>query len=264
MFKTNKYGGRVISQRNSKSQTAYFGDSQLLGLETAANNHFITQFIQNTETHTLYAAPNNGPYQAINFYKRLSEQKLKFDKVVFGFNFSTDIFRLVSTYDPQNFVPLDSEEVDTVVNIPILYDLILFKKYIFGSSLTFDRPPNNHTRRLFTYIPQENLESLIKLYLKLLSNSLKTFNGKKDILIFAPYWMFKSDINEIQTLDVDIERKFSKTICQTFLPFSEGFNRILVQDYVRLHGQTDAITWDKRHFKSSQVTFKKLMEFCKI
>ncbi len=261
-YKTDEYGGRVIFQGNRKSQTAYFGDSQLLGLDTAAKKHFVKQFAQEGENHVLYAAPNNGPFQAINFYKHISKQSLEIDKVVFGFNFSTDIFRLVSTYDPIKFVPLDSVELDTVVNSPILYDFILFKKYMFGSSLTFDRPSNNHTRRLFTHIPQENLESLLKLYLKLLSDSLTTFNKQKVLLIFAPYWMFKSDSNEVMAIDVNIERKFRETICKTFLPFSEGFTKVLIQDYGILNGQEHAITWDERHFKSSHVTFKKLMDLC--
>ena len=46
-----------------------------------------------------YGAPNNGPFETINYLKLISEHK-QFKEIVVGFNYGTDIFRIMPSWDP--------------------------------------------------------------------------------------------------------------------------------------------------------------------
>ena len=68
-YKTDKYGGRILNN-HTKDNTQVFGDSQVLGLDTNyKKDHFLNN-LYNNKNFLIYAAPNNGPYEVINFLNK--------------------------------------------------------------------------------------------------------------------------------------------------------------------------------------------------
>ena len=65
IFKTDKKGGRFFKKKNENT-IQVFGDSQILGIDIKnQKDHFLSKFYN--EDLVIYAAPNNGPYQVLNF-----------------------------------------------------------------------------------------------------------------------------------------------------------------------------------------------------
>ena len=90
---------RLISNYTDNQNFVYsFGDSQMLGIDwTYKQNksHDLERIFQ-TKKISIFAAPNNGPFQAISQAKHIFEVEptTNVSHVVFSFNFGTDIFRI--------------------------------------------------------------------------------------------------------------------------------------------------------------------------
>ena len=66
-YKTDNYGGRLFYNDKFSEQVQVFGDSQVLGLDIEKiEEHFLYELYKN-KNFIVYAAPNNGPYEDINF-----------------------------------------------------------------------------------------------------------------------------------------------------------------------------------------------------
>ena len=65
IFKTDTKGGRFF-KKTSENAVQVFGDSQILGIDIQdQKDHFLSKSYD--EDFVIYAAPNNGPYQVLNF-----------------------------------------------------------------------------------------------------------------------------------------------------------------------------------------------------
>ena len=76
----------------------------------------------------IYAAPNNGPYQVLNFII-LNQEKIK-KKIIISFNLSVDIFRLSPDYKIQNYVALREDQLNDIIEKPFKYRFIILKSLI--------------------------------------------------------------------------------------------------------------------------------------
>ena len=107
---TNHLGGRVIEGKPIKDEIIAFGESQLLGLDFSDNTksakHDLSKLFPAAPL-TIYAAPNNGPLQALRQIEKIHNiDPLSNKKIVIGFNYGTDIFRIQKHWNPEKFVPL--------------------------------------------------------------------------------------------------------------------------------------------------------------
>ena len=65
-YKTDIYGGRIFSNDKLNEEIQIFGDSQVLGLDIEKiEDHYLSQLYK--KNFIIYAAPNNGPFEVINF-----------------------------------------------------------------------------------------------------------------------------------------------------------------------------------------------------
>jgi hypothetical protein len=134
-FKSDKNGARILSEFPEASSKIYFGDSQLLGLDVNAEDHY---FYSEVKSISLHATPNNGPYEALELVK---ERELPPQNIHIAFNFGRDIFRILPTWDPSKYVLFSEAQLDRVTNSNFAYNLVMMKKF-FQGKVTF-KPPNN-------------------------------------------------------------------------------------------------------------------------
>ena len=135
-YKTNKLFARVISNSVDKNNKIYaFGDSQLLGIDWDTSyyeKHDLSKIYKKSDI-SIFAAPNNGPFQSINFTNYiLMNSNTKIKHIVYTLNYGNDIFRLQKKWNLKNFVPLESDDLSKIMSNPSLYDLILLKGLLSG------------------------------------------------------------------------------------------------------------------------------------
>ena len=133
---TDKLGGRIIESGFSTNQIIAFGESQLLGLDLSdlrTNTKHDLSSLFPSSSITIYAAPNNGPLQALQQIKKVhSFKSLAGRNIVVGFNYGTDIFRIQDHWNPENFVPMNMSQLKRAFSIPGYHDIILFLARLRG------------------------------------------------------------------------------------------------------------------------------------
>ncbi len=258
-YSTDFLGGRVIIKQKATNTIQIFGDSQALGLEVnKIQDHFLNK-IYNNSNLKIYAAPNNGPYEVINF---LEENKNFLDKkIVIVFNFSVDIFRLNLDWNPKNFVALKSHELDDILDYPIKYDWIILKNLLFNKKFTLVRYDNDKMQNLFLNSNEKELKMQIKNYLNLLSQIKKKNNYRVTFLIIKPYWVYSKRLNKnIFLLEEKILKKIDKLICNSFN--LNDFEELKISKIEYNEIDKNFLTEDKRHFVSNQISLEEFKEMC--
>jgi len=124
-YKTDNYGGRLLINENFKNKIQIFGDSQVIGLEMEKIEHHYLYSKYKNSNFIIYAAPNNGPYEVINFLNK--NKNILNKKIIITFNFAVDAYRVRSGWDPNNYVALKDYELDSILEHPLKYRWIIFK-----------------------------------------------------------------------------------------------------------------------------------------
>jgi len=258
-IKTNKDGGRLINYKKTSSEKRIlaFGDSQLLGIDFSQTNKvdqhdlealFPGYFIE------IYAAPNNGPYQSLIHIDEI--RKLitnKNDQIVVSFNYGTDIFRVLSEWNVENFVPLNSKSLETVLKNSYIYDLIILKGIMEGKFFSIKNDVNESNYNQYINIKKYELEKQLSIWAKKLSLVLSEVGNSKTLIIYPPYWGFeKSGIK----LKNSISKDYYKFICRKDL--HKIFTEVLFAETV----PAVILTGDKRHFRQSSLKYLKANEVC--
>ena len=258
-YSTDFLGGRVIIKQKATNTIQIFGDSQALGLEVnKIQDHFLNK-IYNNSNLKIYAAPNNGPYEVINF---LEENNNFLDKkIVIVFNFSVDIFRLNLDWNPKNFVALKSYELDDILDYPIKYDWIILKNLLSNKKFTLIRYDNDKMQNLFLNSNEEELKVQIENYLDLLIHIKKKNNYRVTFLIIKPYWVYSKRLNKnIFLLEEKILKKIDKLICNSFN--LNDFEELKISKIEYNEIDKNFLTEDKRHFVSNQISLEEFKEMC--
>ena len=146
-YQTDNYGGRLLYNKNSNNKIQVFGDSQVLGLDVENIKQHYLNILYEYSDFVIYAAPNNGPYEVINFLNK--NKKILKKKIIVTFNFSTDLYRILDYYDPRNFVALKDYELDEILEYPIKYKLIIFKNLLVNKNFTLSRYDNKKMKIYF-------------------------------------------------------------------------------------------------------------------
>ena len=253
-FSTDQFGGRKVGSDAYGDEIIAFGESQLLGLDFSdtesdrenATKHDLSVLFPSSRI-TIYAAPNNGPLQAIEQIRKIYRLKpFTGKKIIIGFNYGTDIFRIDPNWKPEKFVPLDMSQLDRSFYIPGYHDIALFiarlKGIKFGSTVS-----NSDTvREYYKNFGQQQRDDNIQGWLLNLQKSEIKNAGEVSLILYPPYWYVGASQKTKQT----ISRDYESLACKAHL--SGTFNTIYVS---ALPDENTIFAEDNRHFLTGEMHF---------
>ena len=256
IFKTDTRGGRFFKKIN-KNTIQVFGDSQILGIDIEdQKDHFLSKSYN--EDLVIYAAPNNGPYQVLNFII-LNQEKIK-KKIIISFNLSVDLFRLSSDYKIQNYVALREDQLNDIIEKPFKYRLIILKSLITNKFFTVSRKNKKKMQNLFLDKNIEELKKNLDIYFENLNEIINKLDIEVDYILTMPYWIYEQD-ESIKSfyINSNLENKLKTLVCRTFQKNNELQNKYIsiLNDNKRI------LTDDKRHIRLDKLALTDLLNYCK-
>jgi len=258
-YQTDDYGGRLLYDETLNNKIQVFGDSQVLGLDVEnIEQHYLSTLYKNNN-FIIYAAPNNGPYEVINFLNK--NKKILKKKIIVTFNFSTDVFRISDYWQPKNFVVLKDYELDEILEHPFKYRLIVFKNLLLNKNFTLSRYDNVKMQNLFLNSDQDELYNNLIKYFDELNKTANKLDLEIDFIVTHPYWVYSIDKKDNKLLlDKELNEKVEKLICNSFQS-TKKISKILISKLSETLELND-LTIDKRHLKSTKIKLKKYQEMC--
>ena len=256
IFKTDTRGGRFF-KKTSENAVQVFGDSQILGIDIEdQKDHFLSKSYN--EDLVIYAAPNNGPYQVLNFII-LNQEKIK-KKIIISFNLSVDLFRLSSDYKIQNYVALREDQLNDIIEKPFKYRFIILKSLITNKFFTVSRKNKKKMQNLFEDKNTEELEKNLNIYFENLNEIINNLNIEVDYILTMPYWIYEQDENSKSFyINTNLEDKLKTLVCRTFQKNNELQNK-----YISILNDNKRIfTEDKRHIRLDKLALTGLLNYCK-
>jgi len=259
-YQTDKYGGRLLYSEALNNKIQVFGDSQVLGLDIEQVEQHYLNTLYKKNNFIIYAAPNNGPYEVINFLNK--NKKILQKKIIVTFNFSTDIYRVANYWEPKNFVALREYELDEILEHPFKYRLIVFKNLLLNKNFTLSRYDNKKMQNLFLNSNHDKIYNNLIKYFDTLNETANKLNLEIDFIVTHPYWAYSIDKkNDKLLLDKELNEKIEKLICNSFKS-TKKINKILISGVPETLELKD-LTFDKKHLKSNKVKLKKYEQACK-
>ena len=253
-YKTDRYGARILNNF-TKDNIQVFGDSQVLGLDiNYKKDHFLNN-LYNNKNLLIYAAPNNGPYEVINFLNK--NKKILKKKIIVTFNFSTDLFRVSSDWNPKNFVVLRDYELDGILENPFKYNFIIFKNFLINKNFTLATYNNKKMQNFFLNSNHNKLNKNLVNYFNELNIFANDNNLEITFIVIQPYWIYSvNKKNNKLILEKILSEKVVSLICDSFR-VTKKISRIYIsKEENNLNIQS--LTFDKRHLKSNEIKLKKL------
>ena len=258
-YQTDNYGGRLLSDETANNKIQVFGDSQVLGLDVENIEQHYLNTLYKKNNFVIYAAPNNGPYEVINFLNK--NKKILQKKIIITLNFSTDLYRVLDYWDPKNFVVLKDYELDGILEHPFKYRLLIFKNLLFNKNFTLSRYDNKEMQNLFLNSDQDELRNKLIKYFDELNETANKLNVEIDFIVTHPYWVYSIDKkNNKLLLDKELNKKVEKLICSSFQN-TKKISKVLISQVPETL-QLNDLTIDKRHLKSTKIKLKKYQEIC--
>ena len=260
MYKTDNYGGRILSNKNlNKKKIQVFGDSQVLGLNVKnIEQHYLNSFYKDYN-FIIYAAPNNGPYEVINFLNK--NKKILEEKIIVTFNLSTDLYRILDYWDPENFVALKDYELEEILENPFKYKLLIIKNLLLNKNFTIIRYDNAKMQNLFLNLNKKDLYKNLTKYFGELDRTANQLNLKIEFIITHPYWVYSIDKkNNKLLLDEKLNQSVEKLVCNSFQT-TKKISKIFISQIPNSLQFSD-LTNDKKHLKSEIIRLKRFNELC--
>jgi len=260
-YQTDNYGGRLLYDKNLNNKIQVFGDSQVLGLEVENIEQHYLSTLYKKNNFVIYAAPNNGPYEVINFLNK--NKKILQKKIIVTFSFSTDLYRILDYWNPENFVALKDYELDEILEHPFKYRLIVFKNLLLNKNFTISRYDNEKMQNLFLNSDKDDLYNNLIKYFDELNKTANKLDVEIDFIVTHPYWVYSIDKKDNKLLlDKELNEKVEKLICNSFQS-TKKISKILISRLSETLELND-LTIDKRHLKSTKIKLKKYQEICGI
>ena len=207
----------------------------------------------------IYAAPNNGPYEVINFLNK--NKNILNKKIIVTFNFAVDAYRVRSGWDPKNFVALKDYELDSILEHPFKYRLIVFKNLLLNKNFTISRYDNEKMQNLFLNSDQDKLYKNLTKYFNELNKTANKLDVEIDFIVTHPYWVYSIDKkNNKLLLNKELNEKVEKLICSSFHR-TKKISKVLISQVPETLELND-LTIDKRHLKSTRIKLTKYQEIC--
>ncbi len=246
--------GHNSSTSNNKIQI--FGDSQVLGLDLdTQNKHYLNNYY--SKDFVIYAAPNNGPYEVINFIS-LNDKNIK-NQILINFNLSVDLFRVYSDWEIKNYVALKSDQLSEILDKPYKYKTIIAKSILTNKYFTTARKNNEEMKKLFMTRDVNFLKKNLTKYILKIDEIIEKLNLKVDFVLTMPYWIYQKKNNKFERINF-IETRLKNILCSTFNKKNK-LNTIFIS---KLNFDTKPIlTEDKRHLRSEQIKLIHLNKYCK-
>ena len=258
-YKTDNYGGRLLYGEALNEKIQVFGDSQVIGLDVENIQQHYLNASYKKNNFVIYAAPNNGPYEVINFLNQ--NKKILQKKIIVTFNFATDLYRILDYWDPKNFVALKDYELDEILENPFKYKLIIFKNLLVNKNFTLIRYDNKKMQNVFFNSDQDELYKNLNKYFGELNKIANRLDIEIDFIVTHPYWVYSIDKkNSKLLLDKKLNEKVEKLICTSFQS-TKKISKILISQVPNTL-QLNDLTIDKRHLKSTKIRFKNYKEKC--
>ena len=248
---TNHLGGRVIKGNQLKDEIIAFGESQLLGLDisdyTEIAKHELSELFTSIPL-TIYAAPNNGPLQALRQMRRIHDiDPISNKAIVIGFNYGTDIFRIQKQWDPKKFVPLDMTQLERSFRIPGYHDITLFIARLRGVKFGSTVSNAEMIRKFYNQVTDKRRNQDIDDWLSKLRISELQLASSKHFILYPPYWY--AGTGEI--FQKKVHKDYFGLACKVFK--AEIFDRVLVSELPR---ENTKFASDNRHFLSGTLTYR--------
>ena len=259
-YKTDNYGGRLLYKDEANNKIQVFGDSQVLGLDVdKIEEHYLNTLYK--KNFIIYAAPNNGPYEVINFLNQ--NKKILHKKIIVTFSFSTDIYRILNYWNPENFVALKDYQLDEIMENPFKYRLVVFKNLLLNKNFTLIRYDNKKMQDLFLNTDQDEFYNNLTKYFNELNETATNIGIEIEFIVTHPYWVYSIDKkNNKLLLDKALNDKVEKLICSSFKT-TKKISKILISQVPETL-QLNDLTFDKKHLKSSKINLKDIKEICRI
>ena len=258
-YLTDNYGGRLLYDEALNDKIQVFGDSQVLGLDVENIEQHYLNTLYNNNNFVIYAAPNNGPYEVINFLN--NNKKILQKKIIVTFSFSTDLYRISDYWNPKNFVALKDYELDEILEHPFKYRLIIFKNLLLNKNFTISRFDNKKMQNLFLNSDQDKLYKNLTKYFNELNKTANKLDIEIDFIVTHPYWVYSIDKkNNKLLLNKKLNKKVEKLICSSFLG-TKKISKVLISRVPETLELND-LTIDKRHLKSTKIKLTKYKEIC--
>ena len=258
-YRTDNYGGRLLYNDSPNSKIQVFGDSQVLGLDVENIEQHYLNTLYKKNNFVIYAAPNNGPYEVINFLNK--NRKILQKKIIVTFNFSTDLYRVLNYWNPKNFVALKDYELDKILEHPFKYRLIVFKNLLLNKNFTISRYDNEKMQNLFLNSEQYKLYKNLTKYFNELNETANKLDIEIDFIVTHPYWVYSIDKkNNKLLLNKELNDKVEKLICSSFRG-TKKISKLLISRLPEIL-ELDDLTTDKRHLKSTKIKLTKYEELC--
>lgn len=256
-YKTDIYGGRILSNEKFKNWTQVFGDSQVVGLDIdEIEKHYLKNIYKNSN-FIIYAAPNNGPYEVINFLTK--NKKILKKRVVVTFNFAVDIYRVSDAWHPTNFVPLKDYQLDEILEHPFKYKLMIFKNLLLNKNFTVRRFNNKEMQKLFLDSNYDHFYFNLTKYFKDLDELAKNDDFQVTFIVTHPYWLYSKNKNSFN-LDAELSDKIYRLICKSFKK-TKNIDEILISKPSKNFFIED-LTFDKRHIRSDKIKLVQNKTLC--
>ncbi len=255
-YETGIYGERLLIGNKEDDYQNIFGDSHALGLDVNKIEDYFLSKIYKNNNFKIFAAPNNGPFEVLNFLK-IHKDLIKDQKIIIVFNLSTDIFRINENWNPKDFVALNDFQLEKIKDRKIFYDLYFFKYLIFNRKFTIGLSNNKEMQGLFNenYI---KINADFQKYLDILSD-LKHDN--LNLIFILPYWIYQKNNQGEFEENTQIFRKVDNLICGNNIVKTLKISDILIQKK-DIDLKKEFLTIDKRHFKSNTINLTNINEFC--
>ena len=259
-YQTDNYGGRYFNDEISNNRIQVFGDSQVLGLDIEKIEEHYLNFFYKKNNFIIYAAPNNGPYEVINFLNK--NKKILKKNIIITFNFAVDLYRVSYQWDPKNYVALKDYELDEILDHPFKYRLIVFKNLLLNKNFTLSRYDNTKMQNLFLNSNQNEIFNNLIKYFDELNKTANKLDLEIDFIVTHPYWVYSIDKkNNKLLLDKELNEKVEKLICSSFNR-TKRIKKILISEIPNIL-QLQDLTIDKKHIKSKKIQIQNYDKTCK-
>jgi len=259
-YKTDDRGGRIISGKELAPPIYAFGESQLLEIfpNTQEKLHAL-QSLYKKKTLLIYAAPNNGPFESVEYLKYILKT-VSPKQIVIGFNFGTDVFRIIPGWKPKNAVTLDSNQLPTVMMFPFWYEIKILIGAIKGNFFSSKSPDLRHIRNY--YMSQKQLiRKNFKAFIILLKEVIKPKLSKVDFIFFPPYWAYSQN-GKNSYFENNIGKEFNNFVCGENILDPLSVTQVYIAKFPKLSNTNKLFTYDRRHFRTELLTFETNQKYC--
>ena len=259
-YKTDNRGARIIDGEDKKFPVHAFGESQLLEIspDTRGQGHALRSLYPN-KTLVIHGAPNNGPFETVEFLKYVLRNTSP-KQTVIGFNFGTDVFRIIPGWKTKNHVSLASDELATVMSFPFWYELKIAIGVLKGKFFTAKKPNLERTKNY--YISQKNIiRRKFKAFINQLNKAVKSANTKIDFIFFPPYWMYSQNNNK-SYFEESIGTEFYDFVCDGNILDPLHVTQTYIATFPKTLPTDKLFTYDRRHFRTEFLTFEPRETYC--